>query len=79
MAKKFDWTDKQLKIIGKVTNIERGKRLLYLQGMLDYIDVTHTHTEEKFMIALYNYVAEYGDDTSGIMEDFCHQWKNEVK
>lgn len=65
---------KQLKIIGKLLNLIPEVRMVWLEGMLDYIDITNQSELEEFVTGLYNYVAEHGTNNETISE-FYNNWK----
>ena len=64
--------DKQKRIIGKVLNIVEDKRLAYLAGMLDYMDITGADSEREFITELHNSCCEYGAKNDTIYS-FCDE------
>lgn len=66
----------ELKIIGKVWNIEQEKRLAYLEGMLDLIDIISKYdtVDGNFICALHDYLAENGTK-SAMIDSFCESYK----
>ena len=70
----------ELKVIGKVANIEQEKRLVYLEGMLDLIDIIceYDKADEGFICALHDYLAENGTQ-SQMIDSFYEAYKKADK
>ena len=66
--------DRQRRIIGKLLNITEGYRLVYLMGMLDYMNITGANIERDFITQLYNHCCEHGTNNNTIY-NWCDEWK----
>jgi len=66
--------DRQRRIIGKLLNITEGYRLVYLMGMLDYMNITGADIERDFITQLYNHCCEHGTNNNTIY-NWCDEWK----
>lgn len=68
--------DRQRRIIGKLLNILdiEDRRLAYLSGMVDYIDITGADIERDFITQLYNHCCEHGTNNNTIY-NWCDEWK----
>ena len=68
---------KELKIIGKVANVEQEKRIIYLEGMLDLINLIseYDNVDENFICAMHNYLMENGQNTN-MLYRFYDSYKN---
>lgn len=65
------------KFIGKLLNIERGKRLAYVQGMLDWMELIGIYTYHEFVVGIYNAIAEFGDSNE-IIKQYYDEWKEKI-
>lgn len=66
--------DRQRSIIGKLLNITEDRRLAYLAGMLDYMNITGADHEWEFIKDLYNYCCEHGTKQATIY-NWCDEFK----
>ena len=69
-------TPEQMKVIGKLTNLIYDVRLAYLEGMLDYMEITQQDKGKEFITALYNYMSDHGQSNLTI-NDFYNKWKKQ--